>query len=384
MRNKMKYLSIFFILIILCIVGMDLLDSSKESKIKGNIEIAVNENLYEYLKECADKFMEYNPKTNIQIKQINSDKYVDNLKSQIEENELFNIGQLNRLDMKKLSLEDINIDDDMNKVLETYSKNFSKNRLEQVIKDDKKIAIPLNSRPLVLYIREDILSQYGYHNYDISTWNDFVNIGTDIYKKSNGKLKILNATGQDYEDLVSLLVMQSLSKDKSIYDIQQEVEDKLKELKDNNILNLQDGNPFLARISSINGMRELMALDEKCEWVAINTPSKNIGTNRFFCAEGDNLIILNQNNDNKKLIEKFITFVITNNKYTIKYIKEGRFFSSYLYTYKNIEIEDSIKNFNGKSPLIIMSNIEERAPVIKKYDDYIDIKTKVLEENNLR
>ncbi|GAA0078829.1 hypothetical protein UT300005_32080 [Clostridium sp. CTA-5] len=379
MRNKLKYLGVFFILIIICIVGMDLLDSSKESKIKGSIEIVVNENSYEYLKECADKFMEYNPKTNIQIKQVNSNEYVDNLKSQVEENKLANIGEMNRLDMKKLSLEDNAISDNINKVLETYSKNFSKNRLKQVTMDNEKIAIPLNSRPLVLYIREDMLSQYGYHNYDISTWNDLINIGVDIYNKSNGDLKILNATGQDYEDLVSLLVMQSLDEDKSIYDTQKEVEDKLKQLKDNNILNLQNGNSFLARISSINGMRELMALDEKCEWIAINTPSKDVGTNRFFCAEGDNLIILNQNNDNKKLIEKFITFVITNNKYTIKYIKEGRFFSSYLYTYKNIEIEDSIKNFNGKSPLIIMNNVEERAPVIKNYDDYLNTKMKIFE-----
>lgn len=384
MKNKLKYLGVFSILIIICVIGVDLFYFSKESKLKGNIEIVVNENSYEYLKECADKFMEFNPKTNIQVKQVNSYEYLDNLEVQEKENKLANIGELDRLEMKELSLENVNLNDDMNKVLETYSKNFSKNRLEQVIKDNKKIAIPLNSRPLVLYIREDILSQYGYHNYDISTWNDLINIGTDIYNKSNGELKILNATGQDYEDLLSLLVMQSLNEDKGIYDIQKEVEDKLKQLKDNNILNLQDGNPFLARISSINGMRELMALDEKCEWITINTPSKDVGTNRFFCAEGDNLIILNQNNDNKKLIEKFITFVITNNKYTIKYIKEGRFFSSYLYTYKNIEIEDSIKNFNGKSPLIIMSNVEERAPVIKNYNNYLNIKTKVLEENNLK
>ena len=76
----------------------------------------------------------------------------------------------------------------------------------------------------------------------------------------------------------------------------------------------------------------------------------NQGQINFLHAEGDNLLVLNQNTDNEKLIEKFITYVITNNKETVKYVKEGKFFSSYLYTYSSKEIEDGVKNFVGQKP----------------------------------
>ena len=121
-------------------------------------------------------------------------------------------------------------------------------------------------------------------------------------------------------------------------------------------------------------MREIKQIEEVCEWSTGNVPSIKAGANKFFACEGDNLVVLNQTTDNEKLIEKFITYVITNNKETVKYVKEGKFFSSYLYTYTSKEIEASVKNFVGKSPLVILSNIEEKTPSINDYDKYIKIK----------
>ena len=208
----------------------------------------------------------------------------------------------------------------------------------------------------------------------MNTWEDVIRIGKDIYTKSNGKVSIINATGQDYEDLLDLLTMESFSDDKSIDEIKLEVQAMIKNLKDNNILNLQNGGEFLARISSFNAMREIMELEEICEWSTGNVPSIKPGANKFFASEGDNLLVLNQTTDNEKLIEKFITYVITNNKETVKYVKEGKFFSSYLYTYSSKEIEEDVKNFVGKSPLVVLSNIEEKTPEINDYDKYIKIK----------
>ncbi|SFC33981.1 extracellular solute-binding protein [Clostridium uliginosum] len=378
MKNKFKYGITFFLAIAIVIVSINLFEPNKEQKVRGNIEILVNEDYYEYLKECADSFMEDNIKANIQVREINDYEYVDNINTQIQQGKLTNIAQLDRLELEKISLENFKFYDEISKTVETYSKNFATVRLNEVKIDNHIIGVPLSSRPLVLYLREDMLNQYGYHSEDISTWNDIINIGKDIYNKSNGNIKILNATGKDYDDLVSLLIMQYLDEDNSIDIIKNKVENKIQQLKDNNILNLNEGNEFLARISSINGMKELMSLDKPCEWFCTNPPSKEVGTNRFFCAEGDNLIVLDQNNENQRLIQKFITFVITNNKDTIKYIKKGNFFSSYLYTYKNVEIEDQVKNFKGKSPLVIMSNAQEKAPEVKDYEKYIKIKTQML------
>ena len=121
-------------------------------------------------------------------------------------------------------------------------------------------------------------------------------------------------------------------------------------------------------------MKEIMQIQEVCTWSTGNAPSIKPGTNKFFASEGDNLLVINQTTENEKLIEKFITYVVTNNKDTIKYVKEGKFFSSYLYTYGSKEIEGDVKNFIGKSPLVVLSNIEERTPEIKDYTKYMKIK----------
>jgi multiple sugar transport system substrate-binding protein len=374
MKNKIKYAVAFSILFVIGIISINLFEPNKEQQLKGSIELLVNENSYDYLVECANNFMKLNDKTLISIKKLENynqiiDKAQENAKIKAP-----NIAQIDRFNFEKLNLNDYEYYNKDDKILNNYAKNFSKYRVAQVKYGDNSIGIPLTSRPLAFYVREDMLKQYAYETDSMNTWEDVIRIGKDIYTKSNGKVSIINATGQDYEDLLDLLTMESFSDDKSIGEIKLEVQAMIKKLKDNNILNLQNDGEFLARISSFNAMREIMELEESCEWSIGNVPSIKLGANKFFASEGDNLLVLNPNTDNEKLIEKFITYVITNNKETVKYVKEGKFFSSYLYTYSSKEIEENVKNFVGKSPLVVLSNVEEKTPGINDYDKYIKIK----------
>ena len=378
MKNKIKYAIMFFVLLVIGIISINLYQPNKEQQVKGSIELLVNEDSYDYLVECANNFMKLNDKTFISIKKLENynqiaDKVGENTKIKIP-----NIAQIDRFNFEELKLDDYEYYNKDDKLLNNYAKNFSKYRVNQVKYGDNSIGIPLTSRPLAFYVREDILREYGYKRDDMNTWEDVIKIGKKIYEKSNGKVSIINATGQDYEDLLDLLTMESLSDDKSIEQIKLEVEAMIKNLKDNNILNLQNQGEFLARISSFNAMREIKEIEEVCEWSTGNVPSIKAGANKFFACEGDNLVVLNQTTDNEKLIERFITYVITNNKETVKYVKEGKFFSSYLYTYSNKEIEEGVKNFVGKSPLVILSNIEEKTPEINDYDKYIKIKQELM------
>jgi len=374
MKNKIKYAFVFSILLVIGIISINLYQPNKEQQVKGSIELLVNENSYEYLVECANNFMKLNDKTLISINKLENYNQVNNKVQENTKIKIPNIAQIDRFNFEELKLDDYEYYNKDDKLLNNYAKNFSKYRINQVKYGDNSIGIPLTSRPLAFYVREDMLKDYGYKREDMNTWNDVIKIGKDIYTKSNGKVSIINATGQDYEDLLDLLTMENFSDDKSIEQIKLEVQAMIKKLKDNNILNLQNGGEFLARISSFNAMREIMKLEENCEWSTGNAPSIKPGANKFFASEGDNLLVLNQNIDDEKLIEKFITYVITNNKETVKYVKEGKFFSSYLYTYRSKEIEEGVKNFVGKSPLVVLSNIEEKTPSIKDYDKYIKIK----------
>lgn len=375
MKNKIKYAIVFSFLLVIGIISINLFQpSNKEQQVKGSIELLVNENSYDYLAECANNFMRLNDKTTISIKKLEDYSQIANKAQENNKIKYPNIAQIDRFNFEKLNLDDYEYYNKDDKLLNNYAKNFSKYRVTQVKYGDNSIGIPLTSRPLAFYVREDMLKQYGYERDNMNTWADVIKIGKDIYTKSNGKVSIINATGQDYEDLLDLLTMENLSDDKSIEDIKSEVETMIKNLKDNNILNLQDGGEFLARISSFDAMREIMLLEKECQWSAGNVPSIKPGTNKFFASEGDNLLVLNQNSDNEKLIDKFITYVVTNNKETAKYVKQGKFFSSYLYTYSSKEIEEPVKNFVGQSPLVILSNIEEKTPEIHDYDKYIKIK----------
>lgn len=375
MKNKIKYAIVFSFLLAMGIISINLFQpSNKEQQVKGSIALLVNENSYDYLTECANNFMKLNDKTTISIKKLEDYSQITNKGQENAKIKGPNIAQIDRFNFEKLNLDDYEYYNKDDKLLDNYAKNFSKYRVTQVKYGDNSIGIPLTSRPLAFYVREDMLKEYGYERDSMNTWEDVIRIGKDIYTKSNGKVSIINATGQDYEDLLDLLTMQNLSDDKSVDDIKLEVESMIKKLKDNNILNLRDGEEFLARISSFNAMREIVALEKECQWSAGNVPSIKPGANKFFASEGDNLLVLNQNSDNEKLIEKFITYVITNNKETVKYVKEGKFFSSYLYTYSSKEIEEPVKNFVGQSPLVILSNVEEKVPEVNDYDKYIKIK----------
>jgi multiple sugar transport system substrate-binding protein len=381
MKNKIKYAIMFSVLLVIGIICINLFQPNKEQQVKGNIEILANENSYDYLVECANNFMKLNDKTVISVKKL--ENYNQIVSSKSEENNKVktpNIAQIDRFNFEKLKLNDYEYYNNDNNLLNNYAKNFSKYRVAQVKYDDNSIGIPITSRPLAFYVREDMLKEYGYSRDSMNTWEDVIRIGKDIYTKSNGKVSIINATGQDYEDLIDLLTMENLNSDKSVDQIKSEVQAMIKRLEDNNILNLQDGGEFLARISSVNAMREIMALQESCEWSAGDVPSIKAGTNKFFATEGDNLLVLNPNNDNQKLIEKFITYVITNNDEAVKYVKEGKFFSSYLNTYNSKEIEEPLKNFAGKSPLVVLSNIEEKTPEINDYDKYIKVKQNLREQ----
>lgn len=379
MKSKIKYGIIFIIILAAGIISINLYQPDKNQTLKGKIEIIAYDDSYDYLVECAEKFMDLNDKTSVTVKKIYTPDEILS-ESKEEDNKITYIAQISRSDFDKLGLEKSNNLEEQQNIVNTYSKNFAQYRLQQTKYDDVSIGIPFTSRPLALYIREDMLKEYGHDRDEMNTWNDVKNIGMDIYEKSGGKIKIINATGKDYDDLVSLLIMQYMGKGIDKENIKSQVMNMIDDLERNNILNTSDGGEFLGRISSINALKEIIAIDVECKWSVENVPSISYGTGKFYGNEGDDLIVINNVDDNKKLVEKFITYVMTNNSDAVKFVEEGRFFSSYLYTYKNKDIEVELNNFIGISPLVVLSNIEEKAASVDDYAQYVSIKNSILND----
>ena len=376
--KKVRYVFIILCIVLSIFLLNNIRSSNKEENIKGNIVIWANEDTYEYLCEYANLFMKSYEKTNVEVSLIYSSNYKDKILSSINDNSAPHIIQLSTNDSRRLIKEN-NLRKYISEekgIVESYSSNFSIGRIKEANDKEGLVGVPLTSRPLALYLREDMLAQYGYTYEDINTWDDLKRVGEDILNKTSGEIRIINGVGQDYEDIVSLLVMQAMEESNDKDKIEDMVKTRLSEIS--NIINTKVDGKFLARISSINSMRELTALDVPCQWTVNNAPAKLNGSNRFYVSEGYNLLVLNESEENSALIKKFLEFLATNTEECIKYVKEGKFFSSYLSTYKNKSIEESIKNFSGKSPLVVMSNIYEKAPEINDYEVYLELKNKIL------
>lgn len=376
--KKVRYFFIMLFIVLSIFLLNNIRSSNKEENIKGNIVIWANEDTYDYLCEYANLFMKSYDKTKVEVSLIYSSNYKDKILSSINDNSTPDIIQLSTNDSRMLIKEN-----DLRKyiseekgIVDSYSSNFSVGRIKEANDKEGLVGVPLTSRPLALYLREDMLAQYGYTYEDINTWDDLKRIGEDILEKTSGEVRILNGVGQDYEDIVSLIVMQAMEESNDKGKIEELVKTRLSEIS--NIINTKVDGKFLARISSINSMGELKALDVPCEWTANNAPAKLNGSNKFYVAEGYNLLVFNESEENSALIKRFLEFLATNTEESIKYVKEGKFFSSYLSTYKNKSIEESIKNFSGKSPLVVMSNIYEKAPEINDYEVYLEVKNKIL------
>jgi len=375
MKYKTKLVIAIIIIAVISIGIVNIVDFNKEDNIKGTINIWVKENSYDYLNETAAKFVEINDKAIINVIKVNDYDYKNNLQDAIDSGNLPDIIQLNSQYLR--ALEDKYKDStalELNtSIIDNYSSNFSKGRIQEINKDNKIIGIPFTSRPLVLYLREDMLKIFGYTYENITTWDELIKMGKDVFAKSGGKVKILNAVGQDYQDLVSVLIMQAMEETKKEDEVKTLTNNKLNELISNNIINKDKNGEFLARISSINGMGELEGIQVSCEWTANNIPAKASGSNRFYVSQGDNLVVIKEDTKTDTLKDKFIEFISTNGKKDITSIKEGKFFLSSISAYRNKEIEANVKNFTGKSPLVIMANIAEKAPMISDYDMYFKV-----------
>lgn len=374
MSKKFKYIMGVLLVLITAVISIlivNFVEVKDDDAVKGSLVIWVEDNMYDYMDKSAKDFMESNGKTDIKIVKVNHDQ----IQSVLLSNDVPDIVQLGSREVRELAttLSFIRENNDEN-LINSFSKNYMKSRINEVKDEDKLLGIPMTSRPLVLYLREDMLNEYGYTYGQINTWDDLIEVGKDVHLKSGGKVSILNAVDKDYEDLISLITMQAMEEDlKEEEEIKNYVDNAILKLKENGILNTNKNGKFLARISSNNGMYELSNIKEECKWIACNVPSVYNGSNKFYISEGDNFVILKNYDKNYKLIKKFFDYISNNNKVRQEYILSGISFSSFISSYNNKAVEAGINNFIGVSPVIVMNNIYTKAPAINDYDLYFKI-----------
>lgn len=364
--KRVLFLSITFMVIFL---GLVFLSKNDKKYLKGDIVVWTEDKYYSYFLNVAKDFKDNNKKVNIKIVNIDESEYLNKLQT-TNKKELPNIVELNFLEINKIK-DDINFFEENGNIIETYKKNFSNTRVQEVEAHNNYYGIPFESNPIALYIRNDILEKYGYEAEDINTWNQLLNIGIDIKNKTAGGINIFSS--DDRNNIYCLMLAQLMNNEGN----SKKSETILNEI--NNIYKqeyITEDNNYLFKIDSLDFYSYLISEDFEGKWICQNPPSFKIGENRLYDLGGDNLVALNVNK-NKELVKEFISYAATNKEGLSKELLEGNFFPSSLYALKGKYVERDDKNIEGTSPFLTLMNIVERAPGINNYKEFQEMIVKI-------
>lgn len=373
MRIKSKrMLSLLAIFIIILFINLMLSKSNREV-LKGDVVVWTDDRYYSYFIDIANEFEKSNKKVHINVVNICEEDYIDKIINS-DYMDLPNIAHLNFVEINKLK-DKIDFTEENAEIIETYKKNFNESRLEEVKINEDYYAVPFTSNPIALYLRDDILKEYGYEYEDINTWKQLINIGKEIKIKTDGEINIFSS--EDNKN-IALLILSQL------------VDDESKEYSKDDIINeftniyneayITYDNNYLCRFASINFYKEIVSENSQGNWECKNPPSLNIGENKLFDIGGENLVVL-KSGKNEETIKEFIAYVATNKELLSKELLKYNFFPSSLYSLKIKYNEESsdVETEEKNSPLLILRNIVERAPGIKNYDKFKDIVFKLYE-----
>lgn len=361
MSKKNKTIVLISCIILVISISYIISGIGGKEELKGNINILVKEDTYEYINQEAKKFEIANKKVKINIF-LNKD--ISDIDDFIKVNNI-DIVQCNS--MEYLSIDNNRVNSSLStEIINTYKKNFSQSRLVESTNNGKYFAVPFTSNPLALYIREDILKQYGYSVGDISTWDDLLTVGIDIFNKTKGEMRIFNK--KDWLNICTLLSIQYIEEYGDGVEANKLTDNKLSFLLDKQLIGFYGEDNYLCRISSIDFIEE----EKENQWKCVNSPSIKPGGNRFYDVGGDGLIIIINEEDNINLVSTFIGYITSNIEALTDEMLEGRFFPSSVLAYKNKIVESKVSNIEGESPFVILTNISEKALPINSFDEYLN------------
>lgn len=355
------------VFVIIFLINLILSKANREA-LKGDIVVWTEDTYYSYFTKIADEFEKSNKKVHISVVNVSKEEYLNKI---INSNykDLPNIVQLNFAEINKVK-EKIDFTEENKDIIETYKKNFNKSRLKEVEINEDYYAVPFTSNPIALYLREDILEDYGYGSEDINTWKQLIDIGKEIQTKTNGEITIFS--NEDKKN-IALLILSQLVDDESKEYSKEDIINEFKDIYNENYVTNDDN--YLCRITSLDFYKEIVNTGVQYLWECKNPPSFNIGENKLFDLGGENLVALKVGK-NEEAVKEFIAFAATNKELLSEELLEFNFFPSSLYSLKvkyNKESRSNLESDEENNPFLILTNIVERAPSIRNYDKFKEI-----------
>ncbi|EJO5346183.1 carbohydrate ABC transporter substrate-binding protein [Clostridium botulinum] len=386
-KNKLIYIGIAIILIVAIIVVFLSKNSNTKNFTKDKLVIWGDVNYNQVMNESLKVFKEKYPNVEVEFYNKNTHSLIDEFSKIKDKNSYPNIICLDDKDIKEFSskyYKDVII---LNEIVKNNINNFISCKRDLVKIYDNYIAVPYTTEPVVLYYRKDLLEKYKISSKDIKTWDDFIKIGEEIYKKSNGKVKILSFNKEDDTMLEILLREKGIyyfDKDNNLQIDQPDYIDAfniLKRLESDKISFDNKGNfksfinnsnivciPYNSKLANylINERKK-----ESGKWEITKLPSFEVGGKNAATTGGTSIVGIKSCKDSKaKLAIELIKNIALNKSNLNKgFLNYGQF-PSYKPTYDYAKFSQNENYFNDEKIWRIFVDIARDTPNINYNKDH--------------
>ncbi|MBL4932715.1 ABC transporter substrate-binding protein [Clostridium paridis] len=367
MKNKIKY-SILFLCIFI-VVGLFYANNKviNLKPLKGSFVIWASKENYKYLEESSKEFMETNKKVSITVKEKSKDEIINYIEKGSSSDDAPSVVSINSKDLRNLSNKGMQGIASAHNIIDSYGKTFNSWRLNEISVQDDLLAIPIENNPVFMFLRKDILDQYGYKVEDIRTWKELLDVSKDIKNKSSGKISLLNYSYVTLDSLRNIMLYQA-GTDKNI-------KETLDFIKNNDLMGK---GTTIAYIATKDNYNNIIDASNEDTLTAVMLPAFEIGGNRAASLDGENLAIVKSTNEKQELATRFITYSINNQSLMEKFLKENTFFPSSVVFYKNSIVDTEFSKVNNDKVWSLMANICNRNYTI---DDYKKLDEQVKKES---
>ncbi|APH18819.1 ABC transporter substrate-binding protein [Clostridium botulinum] len=406
-KKKFIYIGIVVILIVAIILVILGRYNNTKNFTKDKLVIWGDVKNNQAMNEGVKAFKEKYPNVEVEFYNKNRENMIDEFSKIKDKNSYPNIICLDDKDIKEFGAryyKDLII---LNEIMKNNIRDFISCKRELVKLYDNFIAVPYTVEPVALYYRKDLLEKYNINSEDIKTWDDFIKAGEEIYKKSNGKVKMISFNKSDNSMLEVLLNEKGIyyfDKDSKLQIDQPGYIDAfniLKRIESSNIdfdnkgdfkLFVNNSNvvciPYNSELANhlISGRKQ-----ENGKWEIMKLPSFEVGGKNSAIAGGTSIVGIKSCKESKDKLSMELIKNIALNKQSLNkgFLNYGQF-PSYKPTYEYARFFQNVNYFNEEKIWRVFVDIASKAPSINYTKNYnsvqkimTDFKKELLNSNDV-
>ena len=276
---------------------------------------------------------------------------------------------------------------DVTSLVKPEEKNFDPVVLPlvKVKASNKYYAVPWDVGPCALFYRKDVFKQDGINVANIKTWDDYINAGKIISKKSSGKMKVMgvdysasssqdvinvlyNEFGGQYYDnkgkvrlnnptmVKTLNLLKKMVAGGMTMNLASEWNDRITAIESNQLVSF----PFAVWYT---GTMKTACSDQSGKWGLVPLPAYTKGGPNQ-ANDGGSILAISSATKNAELAKAFVKFALMTNKGNEINLTAGGLFTSYKPSYKVSAYSKTDSYFSGLSIGKFFSALSPKIPAI--------------------